>query len=345
MSWAFLREGIEELIVHTGQHYEPSMSEVFFQEMSIPEPYVNLEIGSGSHGCQTGRMLEAIEKVLLRTRPDWTLVYGDTNSTLAGALAAAKLRIPIAHVESGLRSFNREMPEEHNRVLTDHCSDLLFCPTQTAVENLRQEGLTKEVHCVGDTMFDALLHFQDRAAVQSGVLTRLDLKTGSYCLATLHRPYNTDSPDALVGLLKSFARLPYRVIFPLHPRTRKQISASLPDDSIASNILIIEPVGYLDMLMLERNAKVIITDSGGVQKEAFFFAVPCVTMRPETEWVETVRCGWNTLVGNDSDAMLSAVLQSEARREPPPALFGDGKAADRIVASLATATERAARWE
>ena len=334
VSWALRRAGIDELIVHTGQHYDSSMSKVFFQEMGIPEPYVNLGVGSGLHGWQTAKMLEAVEDVLIRLKPDWTLVYGDTNSTLAGALAAAKLRIRLAHIESGLRSYNREMPEEHNRILTDHCSDLLFCPTKTAVHNLRKEGIDLGVHWVGDTMFDALLHFQEIAAAKSTVLQDLNLTPGSYYVATLHRPYNIDNPGALAGLLDGLGSLQEKVVFPLHPRTRKSMVNLLPARDFASNIILIQPVGYLDMLMLERNARAIITDSGGVQKEAFFFAVPCITVRPETEWVETVQSGWNVLVAADSNAVASAVRRGAPPQKCPPALFGDGKASNRIIATL-----------
>jgi len=336
VSWAFGRAGIEELIVHTGQHYDSSMSGLFFQQMRIPDPFVNLAIGSGSHGWQTARMLEAVEEVLLRTKPQWTIVYGDTNSTLAGALAAAKLRIPLAHIESGLRSYNREMPEEHNRVLTDHCSDLLLCPTDTAVKNLKSEGITTGVHCVGDTMYDALLHLGQFAAANAAVLRDLNLEPDEYYLATLHRPYNTDRSTVLAGLLDGFAQLGKKVVFPIHPRTRSRIAELLPNRALAPNIVLLDPVGYLEMLTLERNARAIITDSGGVQKEAFFFAVPCVTMRPETEWVETVQSGWNVLVGADSAAMVSAVTRLTRPHDPPPPLFGDGKAAERIAEAILT---------
>jgi UDP-N-acetylglucosamine 2-epimerase len=245
-------------------------------------------------------MLAGIEDVLLEQRPDWLLVYGDTNSTLAGALAACKLEIRIAHVEAGLRSFNRTMPEEHNRVLTDHCADLLFCPTSTAVSHLAREGITRGVHLVGDTMYDAVLQFAERAEQRSTVLNGLKLKRGDFALATVHRPYNTDDPVRLERLLRAFVDLPCPVVFPVHPRTRARI-AELGALSRLDRLLLVEPVSYLDMLVLEKNARIVLTDSGGVQKEAFFFGVPCLTLRPETEWVETVAAGMNIVVDTDAE--------------------------------------------
>ncbi len=328
-----LREaGHTEYLVHTGQHYDYGMSQIFFDEMGIPAPDVNLEIGSGSHGRQTGQMLAAIEAEILAQRPDWVLVYGDTNSTLAGALAAVKLHTPVAHVEAGLRSFNREMPEEHNRVLTDHCADLLFCPTQTAVDHLAHEGITQGVHLVGDTMVDAVLQFSRRAAERSTVMEQLCLTPKGYALATVHRPYNTDVPENLASILGAFSELDMPVIFPVHPRTRKK----LEDLGLAGagNVRLIEPVGYLDMLLLEQNARFILTDSGGIQKEAYVFAVPCITLRPETEWVETVEAGWNVLAHADRDAIVAATARSWPQSAPEP-IFGDGRAAESICRTLA----------
>ncbi len=331
-----LRQEHEEILVHTGQHYDDQMSAVFFNEMQIPEPDYNLGVGSGSHGQQTGQMLERIEEVLLAEKPDWALVYGDTNSTLAGALAAVKLHIPVAHVEAGLRSFNREMPEEHNRVLSDHCADLLLCPTQTAVDNLANEGITRGVHLVGDVMYDAVLQFSEIASHHSTILQKLGLKSERYLLATVHRPYNTDNPEKLHNILTAFAELDEQVVFPVHPRTRQRIVDLGLDmqQFVSSNLYLIDPVGYLDMLMLEKNARIVLTDSGGVQKEAYFFAVPCITLRPETEWQETVRSGWNQLVDADSEQILQAISHSTQPNIHPPTIFGDGRAAEKMVNML-----------
>ncbi|CAN5865378.1 UDP-N-acetylglucosamine 2-epimerase (non-hydrolyzing) [soil metagenome] len=327
-----------ELIVHTGQHYDYKMSQVFFDELSIAEPDVNLEVGSGSQGWQTGQILERLEKTLMAHKPDCVLVYGDTNSTLAGAVAAVKLHISLMHVEAGLRSFNREMPEEHNRVLTDHCADALFCPTQTAVDNLSREGIINNVHLVGDTMYDATLQFAELANRRSTILGDLKLESKRYLLATVHRPYNTDVPENLHSILSAFLEIGEPIVFPIHPRTRQKISClgeSLDFQSRTTGQLrLIDPVGYLDMLVLEQNARMILTDSGGMQKEAYFFSVPCVTLRPETEWVETVNAGWNTLVGADRLRIVNAVsVRARPGRTPPP-FFGDGRAADHIVANL-----------
>lgn len=296
---ALAKAGHQEILVHTGQHYDRQMSDVFFEELGIPEPAVNLGVGSGTHGRQTAQMLAGIEDVLLEQRPDWMLVYGDTNSTLAGALAACKLEIPIAHVEAGLRSFNRSMPEEHNRVLVDHCADVLFCPTPTAVSHLATEGITRGVHLVGDTMFDAVLQFGERAEQRSSLLTGLSLDNQDFVLATVHRPYNTDDASRLTNLLRAFVALPYPVVFPVHPRTRARIADVQQAVPGIEGLRMIEPVSYLEMLLLEKRARFVLTDSGGVQKEAFFFGVPCLTLRPETEWVETVQAGMNIVVDTD----------------------------------------------
>ena len=276
-----------------------------------------------------------LEEVLQEQKPDWVLVYGDTNSTLAAALAAVKLHNPVAHIEAGLRSFNREMPEEHNRVLTDHCSDLLFCPTQTAVDHLADEGITRGVHLVGDTMYDAVLAFTESANQRSAILNDLDLKPKSYLLATVHRPYNTDVPEHLQSILGAFREVNEPVIFPVHPRTRKRM-AELSDSLeliVADGVKMIEPVGYLDMLALEQNARMILTDSGGIQKEAYFFGVPCITLRPETEWVETVDAGWNVVVGADEHEIVRCVQTMKVKDDPPP-IFGDGRASLAIVAVM-----------
>ncbi len=324
---ATLRQSFTEILVHTGQHYDHGMSAVFFQELGIPEPEYNLGIGSGSHGQQTGQMLAAIEAVLLQEKPDWLLVYGDTNSTLAGALAAAKLHIPIAHVEAGLRSYNRTMPEEINRVLTDHCSNLLFCPTQTAVDNLASEGIHQGVHQVGDVMVDALYYFLPKAE-QSPILNQHSLTSGDYVLATIHRASNTDTAEALAQVLDCLAQSAWPVVWPIHPRT----AAALHRFALTPppNVRLIPPVGYLEMLALEKQARFILTDSGGVQKEAYIFAVPCITLREDTEWVETVAQGWNTLTGADAAKVREALARPRPDTTPPP-VFGDGAAAAKIA--------------
>lgn len=329
------RQTHTEILVHTGQHYDEEMSAVFFRELNIPEPDYNLEVGSGSHGQQTGQMLARIEEVLLKEQPDWVLVYGDTNSTLAGALAAVKLQIPVAHVEAGLRSFNRTMPEEHNRVLTDHCANLLFCPTQSAVDWLAQEGITQGVHLVGDVMYDAVLYNVDLAQQRSSILVELDLHPQDFLLATVHRPYNTDDPNRLKNILTAFLEIGVPIIFPVHPRTRQCIAA-LDTDFDNSNIRMIAPVSYLDMLALEQNARLILTDSGGVQKEAYFLAVPCATLRPETEWVETVDAGWNLLVDADPEQIVRVANEHQWPDQRPQPVFGDGRAAEKVVQILNT---------
>lgn len=328
-----LRRVADEVLIHTGQHYARDMSAVFFDELHISEPDYNLGVGSGPHGWQTGQMLARIEEVLLAEKPDWVLVFGDTNSTLAGALAAVKLHIPVAHIEAGLRSFNRSMPEEHNRVLTDHTADLLFCPTQTAVDNLSHEGITCGVHLVGDVMYDALIYNMTLAGQRSDVLRRLGLLPGAYALATVHRPRNTDDLDRLRAILTALEEIGVdgRVVFPAHPRTCRAMDV-LGYQSNPS-LEIIEPVGYLDMLMLEKHARLILTDSGGVQKEAYLFGVPCLTLREETEWVETVDAGWNRLVGADQASIVHAAREFCPVGSPPP-LFGDGQASERIVTLL-----------
>lgn len=331
---AFAARGISESIVHTGQHFDANMSDVFFDELSIPKPAHHLGIGGGSHGQNTGRMIEAIEQVLMAQRPDWVLVYGDTDSTLAGALAAVKLHIPMAHVEAGLRSFNRRMPEEINRVLTDHAASLLFAPTQTAVQHLAAEGITGErVQCVGDVMYDAALYYGQRAQASSKVLEWLGLQPKAYALATIHRAENTDDPARLKAIFTGFSAFAQTIVLPLHPRTRARIASfGLP---LPPNVQIIDPVGYLDMVMLEQNANLIATDSGGVQKEAFFYRVPCVTLRDETEWTELVESGWNRLAPpvNAKDiveTMISALKSKGADIQP----YGAGDASLIIANSL-----------
>lgn len=327
--------GLREVLVHTGQHYDDNMSRVFFEELEIPEPDYHLGIGGGTHGQNTGRMLEAIERVLFEEKPDWVLVYGDTDSTLAGALAAAKLHIPVAHVEAGLRSFNRRMPEEINRVLTDHISDLLFAPTETAVKNLLREGISPDkIHLVGDVMYDAALYYGEKAEKHSQILKRLGLVPKGYILATVHRAENTDDPNRLRVILEALAEVHREVpvVFPVHPRTRRRTEVYGLQNWL-DKLLVIEPVGYLDMVMLEKNARLIATDSGGVQKEAFFYRVPCVTLRDETEWVELVDLGWNILCSpGDVMMLVEALFRVWEGREAYP--YGDGTAGLRIATVL-----------
>ncbi|NQT19708.1 MAG: UDP-N-acetylglucosamine 2-epimerase (non-hydrolyzing) [Planctomycetes bacterium] len=327
---------IVEKIVHTGQHYDENMSQVFFDQLDIPRPHLNLDIGSGTHGAQTGRTLEAIERVLLDDRPDWCLVYGDTNSTLAGALAAAKLHVPVAHVEAGLRSFNRLMPEEVNRVLTDHVSDLLFCPTDAAVTNLADEGIARGVCRVGDVMYDCALHYAAKAeAIEDEVLATLGLRPKGFFLATVHRAENTDDPERLRGIFAAFEQIatPQRpVVLPLHPRTRNRLEQEGLD--APDHVRCVEPVPYLEMVCLEKNAAVILTDSGGVQKEAYFYRVPCVTLRDETEWVETTRNGCNRLAGAEPARIVEAVAAAEGAQPEWLPMYGGGAASDEIIAML-----------
>jgi UDP-GlcNAc3NAcA epimerase len=326
-----LRQQHEELLIHTGQHYDYALSAQFFEELAIPAPDYHLECGSGTRGAQTARMLESIEQVLLKERIDWVIVYGDTNSTLAGALAAAKLHIPVAHIEAGLRSFNRTMPEEINRIVTDHLSDRLFCPTETARDQLSREGITQDVDVVGDVMYDALLRVQPRLDDRiNTLLPRLRINGQAYVLATVHRAANTDNRAAMEAIAYTLNRIEMPVIFPVHPRTRACLQRY--NFQWKKHVQLIEPVGYLDMLALERCAYRILTDSGGVQKEAFFLGVPCITLRDETEWVETVQTGWNTLAGTDEGSILKAIAQPK----PQPSNwkpFGMGDAAVRIVQS------------
>jgi UDP-N-acetylglucosamine 2-epimerase (non-hydrolysing) len=305
-----IRNDHTEILVHTGQHYDADMSEIFFDELEIPKPDYHLGIGSGTHGKQTGEILTEVEKVLLKEKPDLVLVYGDTNSTLAGALAAAKLHIPVAHVEAGLRSFDRTMPEEINRIVTDHVSDLLFCPTDNSVSLLAQEGISKGVHLVGDVMADVLAYNLTLAGRNSRVIETLGLEKKKYYVATIHRPVNTDNPVAMSAIIHAFAKADLPVVFPVHPRTRKYLEEYGFLGDMAKNIRLTEPLGYLDMIHLMGNAQKILTDSGGVQKEAYMLGIPCITLRENTEWVETLHDGWNVLVGADERKILAALLTS-----------------------------------
>ncbi len=331
-SAALRAAGVEEIVVHTGQHYDERMSGQFFTELGLAPPSVNLGVGSGAHGAQTGRMLELIERELEAAKPDWLLVYGDTNSTLSGALAAAKLHIPVAHVEAGLRSFNRRMPEEINRVLTDHVSARLFCPSQKAADNLSREGISAGVHIVGDVMYDALLHFSAVAERQSAIHHTLGLARGNYHLATIHRAENTDDPERLRTLIATLAALDRPCVLPLHPRTRAFLerTGGMPH---SRTLHLLEPVGYLDMLALTRHAHVVFTDSGGLQKEAYWLGTRCITLREETEWVETLQHDWNQLAGTDP-ARIRAAFQRFPTGERAPH-YGDGRAAEKIVRALA----------
>ena len=323
-----LRVRHDEILVHTGQHYDPQLSDVFFAELEFPPPDYHLGVGSDTHARQVARMLVGVEEALVKERPDRVLVYGDTNSTLAGALAAAKLGLPLAHVEAGLRSFDRTMPEELNRVLTDHCADLLLCPSSLAVSNLAAEGIRDGVHLVGDVMYDSLLRQVERGLLNEAHLGQWDLSPRGYALATVHRAANTDDATRLSSILAALGMLPEPVVFPVHPRTRKaMLDARLAP---SANVRLIDPLGYRDMLLLECNARCVLTDSGGVQKEAFFFGVPCVTLRDETEWPETVECGWNMLAGCDADRIVAAAGRPLPQGERP-LLFGDGHAAEKII--------------
>jgi UDP-N-acetylglucosamine 2-epimerase len=334
VSTALAAAGIEEFLVHTGQHYDERMSDLFFSELGLRAPDVNLCIGSGPHGQQTGRMLEAIERILTVEKPDWVIVYGDTNSTLAGALAAAKLHLPLAHIEAGLRSYNRGMPEEINRVMTDHLSQRLFCPSVDAVANLAREGIVAGASAVGDVMYDALLHFADQARRTSTILNVLGISPRRYHVATIHRAELTDNPERLRALLSVLDQLDVPVVLPLHPRTRATLDADGQPLQLTGGLRLIEPLGYLDMLRLIDSCQRVLTDSGGLQKEAFWLRRPCVTLREETEWLETVRSGWNTIAGTNE-----ALIRSALSTEPPsahPDLYGDGHAAARIATALAS---------
>ena len=334
-----LKSVCKEVIVHTGQHYDRNMSDVFFEELQIPHPSYNLGVGSGSHGKQTGEMLMKIEEVIFTEKPDVLLVYGDTNSTLAGALAASKLHIPVAHVEAGLRSYNMRMPEEQNRVLTDHISKWLFCPTQTAEANLAKEGVTSGVSVTGDVMLDSVLHFLSLAKqdpAKTALYGTLGITPKGYRLATLHRAETTDGGlPAVKRIFDAFERLPEPVVIPIHPRTRPLAEEAVKEYGYR-NIRLIDPVGYLEMLLLTSGACQVLTDSGGLQKEAWFMEVPCVTLRSETEWVETLEGNWNVLASLETEDILSKAMHTvpdfSARNRKP---FGDGNASGKIASALA----------
>ncbi|OGV34327.1 MAG: UDP-N-acetylglucosamine 2-epimerase [Lentisphaerae bacterium GWF2_45_14] len=327
---------ISEVIIHTGQHYDPDMSDIFFSQLGIPKEKYNLNIGSGNHGAQTGRMLSEIENVLTAEKPDRMLVYGDTNSTVAAALAAVKLHIPTAHVEAGMRSFNREMPEEINRVVSDHISDINFCSTLPAVKNLENEGRGQTAILVGDVMYDCALKFSDAAEKNCDPFSKFAIRKNNYILMTCHRPANTDSRENLSQIVHAANDISEicPVLYPIHPRTKKYIAEY--GLSFSQNVKIVSPLSYFDMLLAERYAKLILTDSGGIQKEAFFYQVPCVTMREETEWVETVEMGWNVITGADYGKIMSCVKAFLSKKPPYPSVkpYGNGDASEKIVKHL-----------
>jgi UDP-GlcNAc3NAcA epimerase len=325
--------GVTEVLVHTGQHYDVEMSQVFFDELGVPEPNYNLEVGSATHGVQTAEMLAKLDAIITYESPDVVLVYGDTNSTLSGALAAAKLGVPLAHVEAGLRSFNRRMPEEINRIVADHLAELHFCPTETAVQNLTIEGITAGVVLVGDVMLDTARYFGERESPEAAA-GRYNMEPGGYVLATVHRAANTDDPARLAEILAGLAASPMPVLFPVHPRTQAAAKREeLTDALFSGNLKPVGPLPYAEMMALLRGARALATDSGGMQKEAYFFKVPCVTLRDETEWVETIELGWNRLVRAERDA-ISAALADPPVGHTHLEMYGDGHAGRLVVQEL-----------
>lgn len=331
--------GIEHILVHTGQHYDDNMSNVFFRELEIPNPTYNLGIGSLSHGAQTGQILEAVEEVLVKEKPDWVIVYGDTNSTLAGTLAAVKLHLRVAHIEAGLRSYNRNMPEEINRLISDHISTIRFCPTVTAIDNLHKEGIFEGVELVGDVMFDCALYYSEKAkSIEKEVLDEYRIYPKHYYLATIHRAENTDFPNRLANIIhalneSSSAECP--IVLPLHPRTHAKLQSL--NVSFSEHVHLLEPVSFLKMVILEKNANIILTDSGGVQKEAYFYKVPCITMRDETEWVELVEAGVNILSGADIENITKSVQyynNHDIKTRFTDDLYGNGKTSSNILQKL-----------
>jgi UDP-GlcNAc3NAcA epimerase len=334
------RPGIREILVHTGQHYDDEMSNLFFKELEIRKPDYNLEVGSASNTQQTARILESLEPVLKKEAPNWVLVYGDTNSTLAGALAASQMNIPLAHVEAGLRSFNIEMPEEKNRIIADHLSNLLFAPTKEAVNNLLREGINGDkVQLVGDVMYDAALYYSAKSDQKSHFLTKHGLKEKNYVLATVHRAENTDKLERLRGIFDALRKISDNmpVVLPLHPRTKKMLQQGTLLDMVKQKLLVTAPVGYLDMVALTKNAALVITDSGGLQKEAYFFKTPCLTLRDETEWVELIELGVNKLVGADTEKILEGFYGIKQGLPMTKVMYGDGHASEHVVRYLINA--------
>jgi UDP-N-acetylglucosamine 2-epimerase (non-hydrolysing) len=329
-----LRRKHEEILIHTGQHYDYEMNKIFFDELNIPKPDYHLDVGSGSHGYQTGEMLKRIEEVLMEEKPDFVLAYGDTNSTLAGALTGAKLHVKVGHVEAGMRSFDKSMPEEINRILTDHCSDLLFCSTKTAVDNLKRERITKGVYLTGDVMVDSLLYNKEIAESKSKILNDLDLKNREYLVATIHRAGNTDNKKNLRNIVAALSEMDESVVFPVHPRTEKFLKEYGMYEKLRTSIKLVKPLGYLDFLKLMNHAKKIITDSGGIQKEAYILKVPCITLRENTEWIETIEDGWNALVGASKEDIVEMVKEFEPLLETHNDRFGRGDASRKIVFRL-----------
>ena len=326
-----LRKSFKEVIVHTGQHYDYEMSKIFFRDFNLPEPKYNLGISSVLHESQTGKMLIKLEKVLLKEKPDLVIIYGDTNTTLAGALAASKLNIKLAHIEAGMRSYDKKMPEEINRIVTDPISDVLFCSTSTAVQNLKKEGIIKNVFNVGDVMIDTLRQNIDKVEKNYKILYQLKLKKKSYLLATIHRVSNTDIKENLLNIIEAFLSIDEKIVFPIHPRTGKCLKSYGLDKKLKnSNIIPIKPIGYMNMLVLEKNAKKILTDSGGVQKEAYFFKIPCITLRDSTEWIETVNDGWNILTGTNKPKILNAAKNFNPKGKRSET-YGNGDASKNIV--------------
>lgn len=349
VSRALALAGVVEVMLHTGQHYDFNMSGLFFDELQIAKPRYNLGIGSGAHGMQTGRMLEAIEKALQEVRPEMVLTYGDTNSTLAGALAAAKLQLPIAHIEAGLRSFNRQMPEEINRVLTDHAADLLFAPTTTAVRNLKHEGIPADrIVRTGDVMYDVAVRFGADSGTPNDVLKRMKMRSGEYILATLHRNENTNDSGRLQAILGGLAAIAseFQVVMPLHPRTRKKIESARICANALQGLTLVEPLGYRDMAVIEKHARLIATDSGGVQKEAYFYRVPCVTLRGETEWTESLLGGCNILVFPASANAVVACLRKALASRPwfRNGVYGDGHSATHIASVVSRWIPATPQW-
>lgn len=329
-----LRKKHEEILIHTGQHYDYKMDKIFFEELDIPEPHYYLGIGSGSHGFQTGEMLKKIEEVLIKEKPDHVLTYGDTNSTLAGALAASKLHIKSSHVESGLRSFDRMMPEEINRIIVDHCSSILFCPTKNAVLNLKNEGIIDNVYLTGDVMADSLLYNREIAENKSNILNELGLEKKNYLLTTIHRASNTDDKENLKNIVEAFFELNEIIVFPAHPRTVKYLREYEFFGKLKKTIKLIEPLGFLDFIKLMNHARMILTDSGGIQKEAYILKVPCITLRENTEWVETIDDGWNILVGSNKETILQRVNEFSPSLKSHKNRFGNGDATEKIVSVI-----------